>query len=86
MFPRGTHFTFESTEAIRIKCLAEGHNILMWIKCLAEGHNILMWIKCLAEGHNILMWIKCLAEGHNILMQPVSKRRSLYPETDMLTT
>ena len=25
----GTHFTAESTEAIRIKCLAQGHNILM---------------------------------------------------------
>ena len=25
----GTHFTTESAEAIRIKCLAQGHNILM---------------------------------------------------------
>ena len=27
--PPGTHFTAESTEAMQIKCLAEGHNILM---------------------------------------------------------
>ena len=27
--PPGTHFTAESTEAMRIKCLAQGHNILM---------------------------------------------------------
>ena len=29
MSPPGTHFTAESTEAMRIKCLAQGHNILM---------------------------------------------------------
>ena len=27
--PHGTHFTGESTEAMQIKCLAQGHNILM---------------------------------------------------------
>ena len=27
--PPGTHFTAESTEAMPIKCLAQGHNILM---------------------------------------------------------
>ena len=27
--PPGTHFTAESTEAIRVKCLAQGRNILM---------------------------------------------------------
>ena len=27
--PPGTHFTAESTEVMRIKCLAQGHNILM---------------------------------------------------------
>ena len=27
--PPGEHFTAESTEAMRIKCLAQGHNILM---------------------------------------------------------
>ena len=27
--PPGTHFTAESTEAMQIKCLAQGHNILM---------------------------------------------------------
>ena len=27
--PPGTHFTAESTEAMRTKCLAQGHNILM---------------------------------------------------------
>ena len=26
----GTHFTAESTEAMQIKCLAQGHNILCW--------------------------------------------------------
>ena len=29
VFQCGTHFTAESTEAMRIKCLAQGHNILM---------------------------------------------------------
>ena len=29
VFQRGTNFTAESTEAMRIKCLAQGHNILM---------------------------------------------------------
>ena len=29
VFPFGTHLTDESTEAMRIKCLAHGHNILM---------------------------------------------------------
>ena len=29
MSPPGTHFTAVSTEAIRIKCLAQGHNILI---------------------------------------------------------
>ena len=28
-FPPGTYFTAKSTEAMRIKCLAQGHNILM---------------------------------------------------------
>ena len=27
--PPGTHFTAESTEAMRIKCLAQGNNILL---------------------------------------------------------
>ena len=27
--PAGTHFTAESTEAMRIKCLAQRHNIVM---------------------------------------------------------
>ena len=27
--PHGTHFISESTEAMQIKCLAQGHNILM---------------------------------------------------------
>ena len=27
--PPGTHFTADSTEAMRVKCLAQGHNILM---------------------------------------------------------
>ena len=27
--PPGSHFTAESTEAMRIKCPAQGHNILM---------------------------------------------------------
>ena len=27
--PHGSHFTAESTEAMRIKCIAQGHNILM---------------------------------------------------------
>ena len=27
--PPGTHFTVESTEAMGLKCLAKGHNILM---------------------------------------------------------
>ena len=27
--PPGTHFTAEPTEAMRIKCLGQGHNILM---------------------------------------------------------
>ena len=29
MSPPGTHFTAESTEAMQIKCLAQGHDILM---------------------------------------------------------
>ena len=29
VFPSGTHFTAESTEVIRIKCLAQGHDIQM---------------------------------------------------------
>ena len=29
VFPFGTQFTAESTEAMRIKCLAQGHNIPM---------------------------------------------------------
>ena len=29
MSPHGTHFTAESTEAMRIKCLAQGNNILL---------------------------------------------------------
>ena len=29
MFPSGAHFTAESTEAMRIKFLAQGHSILM---------------------------------------------------------
>ena len=29
VFLSGTHFTAESTEAIQIKCLAQGHNLLM---------------------------------------------------------
>ena len=27
--PPGTHFTAESTEAMRIKCLAQGYNVLL---------------------------------------------------------
>ena len=27
--PPGTHFATESTEAMQIKCLAQGHNVLM---------------------------------------------------------
>ena len=29
VFPPGTHLSPESTEAMQIKCLAQGHNILM---------------------------------------------------------
>ena len=29
VFPPGTHLSAESTEAMRIKCLAQGHNKLM---------------------------------------------------------
>ena len=28
-FPSGTHFTAESTEAMHLKCIAQGHNIMM---------------------------------------------------------
>ena len=29
LYPPGTHFTAESTEAMRIKCLTQGNNILL---------------------------------------------------------
>ena len=29
VFPSGTHFAAAPTDAMRIKCLAKGHNILM---------------------------------------------------------
>ena len=66
----GTHFTAESTDAMRTKCLVHGHNILM-------QSTDAMRTKCLVHGHNILrqstdaMRTKCLVHGHNILMQPL---------------
>ena len=32
VFPPGTHLQTESTEAMRIKCLAQGHNVLMQLR------------------------------------------------------
>ena len=56
VFQPRTHFTAESTEAMRIKCLAHGHNILM-----QTGFNLLISVS--RNQHLSHMTTMLLEEG-----------------------
>ena len=59
----GTHFTAESTKAMRMMCPAQGHNMLMLpgFEPSTPGTHFTvetteaMRMMCPAQGHNILM-------------------------------
>ena len=55
LFAAGTHYSFESTEAMQITCLAQGHIILMWPRIeqlISVSRNCVLtltWLQTVAE-------------------------------------
>ena len=84
--PPGTHFTVESTGAMRIKCLAQGHNMLMpgfepptsVSRNLFSNHMTNIKVFCLLSGRcnglcvgNCAVYLCCLLL-HVLMMWSVS--------------